>query len=594
MTESNQGSSRLILICLLLIAANFVVFGSIRGHDFIALDDDSYVRENANVSAGLTKDSLHWAFTSFANSNWHPLTWLSHMLDCELFGLEAGKHLMVNLLLHSFSTVLLFLSLNAMTGRIWSSALVAALFAVHPLRVESVAWVAERKDVLSAFFWMLTLFLYSRFVRATHSWIRYGAVVVSFGLGLMAKPMLVTLPVVLLLLDYWPLHRFGLASIREKIPLFAMSAASSVMTFLAQNQGGAVQPIGVFPLSLRISNAITSYMGYIGKLIWPSKLAVFYPIDPNLSAGLVIFCFLFLVIMTIMTVSFRREMPYLFTGWFWYGITLLPVIGVVQVGEQSMADRYTYLPCIGLLIAIVWVIRESVQDKPVLMQFAAGSGLAIVIALGLVARSQVDLWQNSIRLFEHTLAVTNDNFLIENNLGLTFYRAGKPHEAYAHLVKAVELSPRHWSAHENLALVYASLGKPENAREHYEIARNLQPHVASLYYNIGVLEAGQGSIDQAFANFQKAINLNHAYPEAYNGAGYMALQLGRKEDAVQYFEQALLLKPESPEIHNNLGLAKASLGRFDEAAQEYSIALKLNPSFEVARRNLDRLKNLRR
>lgn len=566
-----------------------VVFGSLRNHEFIALDDQEYVTANPMVLQGLTSHGIRWAFTTFTNANWHPLTWISHQVDCTLFGLNPGMHLMMNVLFHTAASLLLFWWLFRMTKRLWTSQLVALLFLVHPLHVESVAWVSERKDVLSGFLWMLTILLYSYFLEGR---IRLWMVVFCFGLGLLAKPMLVSLPFVLLLLDYWPLNRFGTASVREKIPLFMLTLASAVITFIAQSRGGAVQPLHAYPFSIRLGNSIVSYILYIWKLIWPSQLAIFYPFVPQPTTKIVI-AGLVMAALTGVAIFLRRRAPYILTGWFWYIGTLVPVIGIVQVGEQAMADRYAYLPSIGIFICFAWGIRSLVLDRKLWKEVAFIACAIVVVCFSVAAARQAELWRNSFVLFEHTLAVTSNNFSIENNLGLEYYRAGQPEKALNHLESAVRIAPRYADARMNLGLVYAALNNSEAAETQYRQAMSLGSNSAELHYNLGVLYAKDRK-SEALREFEESFRIDPAHADAYSAAGLISLQLGQKQNAFQYLQNALRLKPEGADIHNNMGLLLASLGRYEEAEREYSTALQLSPDFPAAQKNLERVRELMR
>ena len=475
-----------ILVCLVLVVATGLAYWQVLHHDFVNFDDHYYVTENDRVQAGLTPEGFIWAFTTTDASNWHPLTWLSHMLDCELYGLNPGGHHLTNLLFHLASTLLLFIVFTRMTAALWRSALVAILFALHPLHVESVAWVAERKDVLSTLFWILTMWAYLHYVRHG-GFKRYLLVLVAFTLGLMAKPMLVTLPFVLLLLDYWPLGRYqfgqsgaashtamsasivprrsrsgALALVLEKTPLLALAAISSVVTYLVQQSGQAMQYMETLPLTVRIANALVSYVAYIGKTIWPANLAVFYP-HPGYTlpmwqaagAGLL------LVFISIVTIRSMSRYPYLAVGWLWYLGTLVPVIGLVQVGEQAMADRYTYVPLIGLFIIAAWGLwdleKKWHRQKIV---FA----LILLLPLTVCTWRQLHYWRDSISLWEHALAVTKKNALAHNNLGGAFEEEGNAEKAIANFYEALRHDPEYLIARNNLGLALFREGKITEAR----------------------------------------------------------------------------------------------------------------------------------
>ena len=453
-----------LLIYVVLAVATFIAFEPARLNGFVNYDDDDYVTRNPQVSAGLTPESVRWAFTTPYMANWHPLTWLSHMLDCELFGLNPLRHHLTSLSFHIANTLLLFWVLKRMTGVVWQSAFVAAVFALHPLRVESVAWVAERKDVLSGFFWMLTMALYVRYAERV-SIGRYIAVFLSFGLGLMAKPMLVTLPFVLLLLDYWPLGRFQLSRdagyrslfhlVREKVPLFVLSIASSVVTFIVQQGAGAMKPAESFGLNIRISNAIVSYMGYIFKMIYPIGLAPLYPHPGgNLPRWQPIVFFVILAVTSAGIIYMHRR--YLIAGWLWYLGMLVPVIGLVQVGQQAMADRYSYLPSIGIFIMVGWGANELLERWRY-RKIGLGISAAVVLAALLICtRIQVRYWQNNLTLFRHTIEVTSNNFVMHSNYGNALLEEGVLEQAIENYNEALRVKPNYAAAVNNLAWILAT------------------------------------------------------------------------------------------------------------------------------------------
>jgi len=434
---------------LFLTITTIIVYWQVRTYDFINCDDNLYVIENPSVFSGLTFKNVIWAFTDAHAGNWHPVTWLSHMLDCQVFGLNPGRHHLTNLFFHIANTLLLFLILRMMTGALWQSGFVAALFALHPLHVESVAWIAERKDVLSTFFWMLTMYSYVRYVRAP-GLERYWPVLLFFILGLMAKPMLVTLPFVLLLLDYWPLGRFNAGAshkntsavaglIREKIPLFVFVAASCSITFFVQKSSGAVRSLEDFSFTVRLANALVSYGGYLAKMVWPHSLAIFYPHPGMPSALKIAGACLMLIGISYVAVKTASKHPYMIVGWLWYVGTLVPVIGLVQVGPQAMADRYTYIPLIGIFIMIAWGIPEAVaswRQKRVCLPVL---GIGAVILLSALTWGQAAYWKNSHTLFKHAISVTEKNYTIHYNLGIALFDQGGKTEAITHFAEATRL-----------------------------------------------------------------------------------------------------------------------------------------------------------
>ncbi|MBW2645343.1 MAG: tetratricopeptide repeat protein [Deltaproteobacteria bacterium] len=513
-----------LIVCLLLVLATISVFWQVRNHDFVNYDDHKYVTDNRHVQAGLTWEGTTWAFTTFHASNWHPLTWLSHMLDCQIYGLNAGGHHLTNLLFHLTNTLLLFLILNRMTGALWRSAFVAAIFALHPLHVESVAWVAERKDVLSTFFWMLTMWAYIRYAERPGGK-TYLLVVLFFALGLMAKPMLVTLPFVLLLMDYWPLGRLRLGQsnkdrwlniketpairlIWEKVPLFALTAVSSVVTFYAQQAGGSVAALDKLPLNARIANGLVSYVSYTGKMIWPSQLAVFYPHEDMVAlwqaagAGLLLAC------ISILVICVARRFQSLAVGWLWYLGTLVPVIGIIQVGEQAMADRYTYVPLIGLFIMIAWGVGDLAARwhyRRIILSTFTGI-LLLVLMTG--TWLQIRHWQNSITLFEHALDVTTNNFVAHYNLGEALEDNGRLEEAIGHFHKALQIKPNNAKAYYSIGTVYGKLGNYKKALSVLKQAIFLKPDYAEAYTNLGAVYGGMNLYSKAVWALKEAVRLN--------------------------------------------------------------------------------------
>ncbi len=552
-------------ISIALLLAVVLVFGQTVRHDFVSYDDQQYVYENPRVTGGLTARGIAWAFTTDHAFNWHPLTWLSHMLDCQIYGLHPGGHHMTNILLHAAAAILLFLVLWRMTGFLWRSAFVAAVFAVHPLRVESVAWVAERKDVLSGLFFMLTLGAYVRYVRRPFSLGRYLTVAVFFALGLMAKPMLVTLPFVLLLLDYWPLGRMGLPMagrsspfpwrvIVEKLPLLVMAAASCVATYFAQ--GKAVVSVDVIPISSRIANALVSYMAYIGDLFYPVGLAVLYPYPGGgLPIWKVIASTLALAGISTAALVWRRRFPYLFVGWFWYVGMLVPVIGLVQVGLQSMADRYTYLPQIGLCLLITWGIAQIAAFKCHRRRMCGGaSALAILVLMGLAWR-QTSYWRNSETLWTRALACTERNYIVHHNLGIVLTGRGQVDAAIVQFQRALEIQPDYADAHTNLGVVLAGRGEFDAAIAHYLKALEIKPNDAKTHDNLGSALDSLGQFDAAIAHYQRALEIEPDSAEVHYNFGIALAGCGQVDAAIAHFQKALEIKPDFTEARNNLTLS---------------------------------------
>jgi tetratricopeptide (TPR) repeat protein len=550
-----------LLICLLLILVTFAAFSQVLSYGFIDYDDNDYVTENPHVKAGLTKDSTVWAFTAGHSGNWHPLTWMSHMLDCQLFGTEAGWHHLTSLVIHIINTVLLFAVLKKMTRSLWPSAFVAAAFAIHPLHVESVAWIAERKDVLSSLFWILTMAAYLRYAKRPDK-VNYLLTLVTFIFGLMAKPMLVTLPFVFLLLDFWPLERFSRRNFRrlviEKIPFFVLSAISSVVTFLVQQRTGAVVRIEQIPLDSRVANAFISYLLYIAKMIWPSRLAVFYPYPSGKpSIWLALSAALLLLGISICVIRLAPNRRYLLTGWFWYLGTLVPVIGLVQVGTQAMADRYTYLPSIGIFIMTAWGIAE-LSAKWRYRKIALPISATLVIAAMLVCtRQQVRYWQNSFALFSRAVAVTKNNYIGHSGLGKALRAQGKLDEAIKQYHLALDVNQRYGVAHYNLANALVDKGKFNEAISHYNQALHINPNYAEAHNNLGYALATQGKLDEAIACFRQALQLRADDASTHYNLGY-ALQLkGLLDEAINHYRRALQINPDYPKAAKGLEAALA-------------------------------------
>ena len=579
---------RVGILCAALVLVTLATYRGVVSSGFILYDDDAYVTENPHVARGLDASSIAWAFTSSSQANWHPLTWLSHMTDVSLFGLDAGKHHRTSLLLHAASSVLLFLVLLKMTGAFWRCAFVAALFAIHPLHVESVAWIAERKDVLSTLFWLLTLWAWLRYLQSRTP-LRYAIVVVLFALGLMAKPMLVTLPFTLLLLDVWPLGRTPLPSLwKEKAPLFAMSAMSCAVTFIVQNSAGAVQPLRKIAFAERVANAFLAYATYLGQTFWPKALAVFYPYPDRLGlltwpvAGSA----LLLVATTAIVIRLRRAAPFLAVGWLWYLGTLVPVIGLVQVGGQAMADRYTYVPLIGIFIAVSWGAAELGTARRTARYSIVLCAAAALAALCVLTRLQVIHWEGDIPLFRHALQVTSRNWLAHNNLGRALFAAGQVDEAIAEYGEALSISPGYADAHYNLGTALARKGQDAEAIEQFDQALRLAPTFAGAHNNLGGVLAGRGQIDAAIEHYDLAMRLDPDNAEAPYNMGNALFARGRIDAAIAHYRRALALRPDRAEVHNNLGNALVRAGRAGEAIEQYEQALRIRPDFSEARTNL--------
>lgn len=578
---------------LLLVLTILIAYWQVGSHDFISFDTPGYINLNQHVNSGLTRENIIWAFTTTYEGNWFPLTWLSHMVDVQLFGLAPGPHHLVNLFLHIINSLLLFYLFRRLTKTIWPAALVAALFALHPLHVESVAWVAERKDVLSGCFWMLTLISYCRYAERP-SVKSYLPVVCFLGLGLMAKSMLVTLPFVMLLLDYWPLGRLDLrrnkqdnvsstsliSLIREKAPLFLLTVIASVITLSAQQKAGAVWSSAGAPITARVANALVSYVTYLGKTIWPAQLAIYYPLR-SLPGWQVAMAGLLLLAASLLIFRFSKSRPWLLAGWLWYLGTLVPVIGLVQVGSQAMADRYTYLPLIGIFIIIAWSLAELLAIRARLKPLLMALMFIVLVISTMTTRRQVSHWQNSISLYEQALASTTDNYLIQYNLALLLSDLGRLNEAAPHFAEAlrIEPSPRHYF---DYGLNLDRQGKYAEAERYYQkavrldtehqYAREFHAHVY-----LGILQARRGFFAGATENFREELRLNPGNVHALFLLGNAMLEQGKAEEAFEYFTEAVRLDPTYTYAFCGLGDVKVRQGRPEEALAYFLEASRLAP-----------------
>jgi len=584
--ESNKFN---ILVIILLGMITFIAFEQVLRNGFIDYDDGVYVTENPVVQSGLTPGNIKWAFTTDYNGNWHPLTWLSHMLDCQIFGTNPSLHHLSGLLLHIANTLLLFVVLNAMTSALWQSAFVAAIFAIHPLHVESVAWVAERKDVLSALFWLLTMLTYLRYAERPSTG-RYLLTLVAFALGLMAKPMLVTLPFVLLLLDYWPLKRIENLSlvesssrqtiyrlVLEKVPFLVLSACCSIITFLVQRSGEAVMPLTVFSLRLRLANAVFSYVRYIGKIFWPKDLAIFYPLQTDELTWVVILISLaFLMVASFVVARLAPAHRYLPVGWFWFIGTLVPVIGIVQVGGQAMADRYTYIPSIGIFIMVAWGAVELLRGWKYRREALSITASVIIFVLLIYTRTQVRYWQNSISIFEHTLSVTKNNALIHYDLGRTYHLQNIPDKAIKNYLEAIRIDPNDLESHNNLGMLLRNKNKLDEAIDHFRKAIEINPGFISAYSNLGRTLQLQGKLDDAILYLNISAKMQPDQPERFNTLAIACIQAGRVNEALESALQACkMTKYSEPRYLDTLASAYAAEGNFTEAIKAAQTAQSL-------------------
>jgi lipoprotein NlpI len=605
-----------LLICLSLAILTIIAFSPLKDSGFIVYDDEQYITKNVYVQSGLNTESISQAFSSDLakySGHWHPLTWLSLMLDHSLFGLNPTGYHLVNLLFHVLNTVLLFLVLRRMTKTTWPGTFVAALFAIHPLHVESVAWVVERKDVLSTFFWMLTLGAYSYYVEQKTAQ-RYAFILLFFILGLMSKPMLVTLPFVLLLLDFWPLQRFSEAIpatripaaeikpavsgkkkksrkkdaekaaaaekvsevtkpavpefkwsliyplLLEKVPLFVLAILSSVVTYLAAHSSGTVPSLDVLTPSVRIGNAFVSYVVYIGKMIVPVNLAVFYPHPGNVVLWQVLGAAIFLIAATSVVIWKAKKLPYLATGWFWYLGTLLPVIGIIQAGTQAMADRYTYVSLIGLFIIIAWGIPELLKNWKHRQEILVSLSVLSLLVFSVITWNQAGYWKNSITLFDHVLEVTHNNWLITNNRGLAYKNLGDYPQAIKDFDEAIRIKPEYAEAYYNRGLAHKALGNAGQAIADYSRAISIKPNMAEAYNNRGNAYGESGDCNLALMDFNAALEINPSFAEAYMNRGNAYNCLGNYQQAIEDYGRAIEKKPDYAASYYNRAVAYSKMG----------------------------------
>lgn len=604
------------MVCLCLVALTVFVYWPVVHYPFVNYDDPVYVNQNPHVATGLTLTNVAWAFRANDGANWHPVTWVSHLVDAQLFGMKPGWYHLTNLLLHLCNTLLLWFVLRSMTGSVWRGGLVAGLFAVHPLHVESVTWLAERKDVLSGMFFMLTLLAYAGYVKTQEinrrekraegtdramapsslfplpSSISYTLALLTFALGLMSKPMLVTLPFVLLLLDFWPLRRLELplnnSSIKkllwEKVPLFALAAASSVITLLVQRGAGAVE--GGLRLSVRLENALVSYARYVLKTFWPVDLSVIYPHPVHWPPLVLLVSGVVVALISVCTLIWGRRRPWLLVGWLWFLGMLVPVIGLVQVGSQSIADRYMYLPIIGLLVAVVWSGYSLMGWQPSATTPLSALGAVAVLVCTAVSRHQIGYWHSSEALFRHAIAVTANNPLAHNCLAAALVDEGRRDEA----IDEYRLSLRYWPqdaiGHNLLAGLLASKGRYDEAISEFREALRWKPNDYASHNNLGVALIMQGRTDEALEHFREAVRLQPGDPTLHNSLAAALVRKGQLDDAIEQYQKAIQIWPEFAKAHHGLGMTLARKGRLDEGISHLQTAVRLEPNYQEAQKNL--------
>ncbi len=589
---------RTIWLAAGLVLGTALLYWPVAGFDFTNFDDDVYVSNNSHISNGFSWSGLFWCFQAGYAGYWHPLTWMSHMLDCQLFGLQAGMHHVVNVFLHAASSVILFLALKRMTHVFWSSAMVAALFAWHPLHVESVAWVAERKDVLSGLFWMLALYSYTRYVEEFNfrgsriKWF-YGLTVLFFALGLMAKPMVVTLPCVLLLLDWWPLGRLKIIGIKsyrrlilEKLPFLLIAAAASFTTVISQNRVGAVATLQFVPLETRIPNALVSYLRYTEKLLMPSKLSVIYPLHFKLPALDIVLAAAFLATISTLAILLWKDRPYWLVGWLWFLGVLAPMIGLIQVGGQSMADRFSYIPSIGIFIIVCWTVDDLTRPWQRRAVPLALLGAVTLAACARQCRVQVGYWQNSGTLFRHALAIDPDNYIAHTSYGLYLCQLGQLQQARLECQRAVEIMPSNVIGYIKLCHVLELQGKADEAMAVLGASLKVRPDFSDARCELATLLLEKGRSPEAQNELQQGLAFDSANPQLHLYLGYALAQQSNFDAAENEFAQAARLAPSDSASHFQWALALAAQHKIAEAIAQYRAALQIQPDFANALNNL--------
>ena len=558
-----HSKKHILIVYVALILVTLVVYWQVNQYDFVNIDDNIYVTKNINIQSGITLGGIRWAFTTIHSELWNPLSLLSYMLDYHFYGLNAGGYHVTNLILHILSTLLLFWLFNRMTGAIWESAFVAAIFAIHPMHVESVAWISERRDVLSAFFWMLTLCFYVYYTEKPNVK-RYLLVLFYFVCALMSKSMVVTLPVVMILLDYWPLKRFELQKgnvllwqVKEKTPFFVLSAVFSILTIYAHRN----RPIEHFPLSSCLANASVSFMTYLYKTFLPHGMNVFYPFPQQIPVWQISVATILIILISFFIIVTARRLPYLFVGWLWFAITILPVIGIIQDTDQAMADRYHYLPSIGISIILAWGIPLLFLHKNMRKKILLPAGIAVLAIMSILAWQQCGYWKNSLELCKHTLQVTTNNHVAHNCLAHALFEEGKLEEAIEHANEAIRLNPNHDKPYEDRAVFYFKLGHYQRAIEDINKAVRLNPDDAFRYYLRGNMLKNLRQYQRAINDYNEAIRLKQDYAEAYNERGGTYFNIGQHQRAINDYKEAIRLKQDYAEAYNNRAFVYINQGR---------------------------------
>jgi tetratricopeptide (TPR) repeat protein len=589
--EAQARQKSFFAAAFLFVSVTWAFWPSLHGN-FLYFDDNAYVISNSHVNKGLVPENVFWTFTGVAAANWHPLTWISHMMDVQVYGLKPWGHHLTSIILHSLNAALAFLVFQKLTGDGWRCFVLAALFGLHPLRVESVAWICERKDVLSALFWLLAMWAYAKFAEESKAaggkWkLFYGLTLLLFALGLASKTMLVTLPFVLLLLDFWPLQRFITSSLwrllLEKIPFLLLTIVISAISFFAQHGGGMMKELARLPLSDRCGNALVSYARYLGKFFWPENLCVLYPHPGHWPMICILAAGLLIASGSVFAWAVRLRRPWWLVGWFWFLGTLVPVIGLVQVGSQSMADRYTYIPAIGIALILVWECGELAKRLPqgaALIRIAAVTGLVACAAL---TRHGIGFWQNDIVVWKRAIAVTKNNYAAHDNLGMLMANASDG--GLDEFQKAVRINPDFEPGQSHLGFTLGEKGRYPEAIDHLQQALKLDPDDYIASYNLALAFYQTRQTNQAVEWFEKTVSINPAFPDAFYNLGIIYYEIGKTNEAIDAFQKALQLQPH-PESYYNLGVVLLEQKRTDEAIANFQEALKLKPDFTAAQKNL--------
>ena len=585
------------VVYLGLAIATFSIYSQVRDFEFVNWDDDSFVHQNQHVVSGLSIDSFWWSLGIHGPGQWHPMAWWAHQLNCQLFGIDPGAHHMANVALHVIVTLVLMSVLWRMTGDFWPSALVAALHALHPLSVESVAWISHLREPLSLLFWLLVMGSYCSYVRYGGV-ARYTVVVLLFALGLIAKPTLITLPFVLLLLDWWPLNRFRFRPgshvpiadgehldpslgklVLEKIPLLALSLVSVCLAYLCQRSMDAVVSLESHSLAARLANVCQSYVLYLRNMVWPLNLTALYPLPDEFYMPQVVGSLVLLIAITVMAVYFRRQAPHCFVGWFWYLVTLVPVIGILKMGAMTaMTDHYMYVSLLGVYIAIVWQLAHWLEKNPHLKYFVGGSIAVILVALMSLSSRQIAVWKNSETLWKHALAVSSESSIAHNNLGEVLLQSNRVEHALEHYYEALRIDPDYVAANSNAGRALQVLGRSDEAISRYRTALDIEPHNAVVHYNYGIALHQQQRWADAIKHFEEALRIKPEFAAAHTRCGLSMRALGRTEEAIAHYRKAVKIDPSAIDAWNNLGVALKSQGRDAEALKHYEKVLSIDPS----------------